>query len=210
MNNHNTKNLLTAITAMLPVWIIAIIVSLLFSECANDNQANMPRRKAYPRVEIHDSTFTTLVNSPVFFEISTSATVTLDSVNTGKEIGKNSRWFNFSYPKYNAVIYCTFTPVDKNTINEVIQNRTERMKLNSGDLESELTEMTNSNGFKSQILFTIESQTTPIQFISTDYDDWVVSGALYLNDKGPNTDSILPIINTIKRDIIHSLKTIKK
>lgn len=211
MTKPQKRNLLTAIATLLPIWIIAIVASLFFSECSNNDSTNMPRRKAFPRIEIHDSTYSSLPSSPVYFEISTAAKVTLDSVNTGNETGKNSRWFNISYPTYNAVIMCTFTPVNEATIHEVINNRTHRMKLNSGSLTSELTELTNANGFNSQILTTIENRVTPIQFISSDINDWVVSGAVYFNNNDTvDIDSISPIIFAIKRDIIHALKTIKK
>ena len=212
MAKPKKRSLFTAIITLLPIWMIAIAISLLFSECSNNDSSNMPRRKAYPRIDIHDSTFSSLPSSPVYFEISTAAKVTLDSVNTGKETGKNSRWFNLSYPAYDAVIMCTFTPVNKTTINEVIDNRTQRMKLNSGNLTSELTELTNANGFNSQILTTLENKVTPIQFISSDIDDWVVSGAVYFNNNNDSVDldSKKPIISAIRRDIIHALKTIKK
>lgn len=210
MAKHKKNNIFTAILAILPMWIMAIIACLFFTECGSDN-AKMPRKKAFPRIETHDSTFVPLTSSPIYFEINTATKLTLDSINTGKKTGENSRWFNFEYPQYKAVIYCTFTPVNKATLNSVIDNRTHRMKLNSGNLTSELSELTNANGFKSQILTTIENRVTPIQFISTDAKNWVVSGAVYFNDNdSAKIDSIKPIVSAIRRDIIHSLKTIGK
>lgn len=209
---HSRKNdIFTAIIAMLPIWVLAIVTSLAFSDCSGDGNANMPRRKAFPRIATHDSTFMPLASSPLHFEISTVAKVTLDSINTGKATGENNRWFNVSYDDYNAVIYCTFTPVDSTTINNVIANRTERMALNVGGNTSELTELTNANGFTSRILSSLESSVTPVQFLSTDGNDWVVTGALHFTDvTTADIDSLKPIIDVVKRDIIHSLKTIKK
>lgn len=210
MAKQHKHNILIAFFTMLPIWIIAIVFSLFFSDCSNDKQANMPRQKAFPRTNTHDSTFVDLPSAPMHFEISSQAEITLDSINTGKNTGENSRWFTLLYPQYNVEIYCTFTPVNANSLDNVIDNRTQRMKLNAGDLTSELTELTNANGFNSQVLTTIESQVTPIQFISTDNKNWVVSGAVYFkNPHNNNLDSITPIINVIQRDIIHSLKTIK-
>lgn len=210
MSKSHRHNTITAFFTMLPIWIMAIATSLFFSECGEDKQANIPRQEAFPRIETHDSTFTELPSAPMRFEISTEAKVVLDSVNTGKKMGENSRWFTISYPRYDAEIYYTFTPVNSASLDKVIDNRTERMKLNSGGLTSELLELTNANGFSSQILTTIESKVTPIQFISTDNKHWVVSGAVHIkNHNSNNIDSISPVINVIKRDIIHSLKTIK-
>ena len=83
------------------------------------------------------------------------------------------------------------------------------MELNAGNLTSELIELTNANDFRSHILVTEQSNVTPLQFISTNNQSWVVSGALYINStRATNIDSIRPIINALKRDLIHSLKTI--
>lgn len=189
---------------MLPMWIIAIICSIVLCECSGNNTPT-PRRKAYPRIETHDSTFTEIVNCPIFFEMSAISSITLDSVNNESE--NSSRWINIYYKSYNATIYCTFTPVNSLTLKDVIANRYERMVLNSGDHPSELIELTNANDFRSQILTTEQSRVTPIQFLSTNNRNWVISGALYI-DNNSNIDSIKPIINIVKRDIIHSLKTV--
>ncbi len=211
MTRQRKHNVLTAILAMLPIWIPAFAASLLLSDCCGEDQTNMPRQKAYPRIATHDSTFTALASSPIHFEISTAAKVTLDSTNTGKASGENSRWIDISYNSYNAVIYCTFTPVDASTINNVLANRDERMALNAGDNTSELIRLTNANGFSSRILTTTQSVVTPIQFISTDGKDWVVSGAIHLSGiNTADTDSLSPVITVLRRDIIHTLTTIKK
>lgn len=211
MAHSRKNNIFTAIIALLPIWVLAIVTSLAFSDCSGDSNANMPRQKAYPRITTHDSTFTPLASSPLHFEISTAAKITLDSINTGNSTGENNRWLNISYDDYNAVIYCTFTPVDTSSIDDVIANRTERMALNVGGNTSELTELTNANGFTSHILSSLESSATPVQFLSTDGNDWVVTGALHFtNATTTDIDSLKPVVNVIKRDIIHSLKTIRK
>lgn len=196
---------------MLPIWLLAFITSLIFSDCSGENNVNMPRQKAFPRIVTHDSTFTPLASAPLHFEISIAAKITLDSINTGNTTGENSRWLNVSYNDYNAVIYCTFTSVDTSSIDNVIANRTKRMALNVGGNTSELTELTNANGFTSRILSSLESTVTPVQFLSTDGNDWVVTGALHFtNATTTDIDSLKPVINVVKRDIIHSLKTIRK
>jgi hypothetical protein len=141
--------------------------------------------------------------------MSNVALITLDSTIVNNKQTEKSHWINIFYKPYNLTIHCTFTPVDPSTINDIIYNRKERMSLNSGYFPSELIELTNANNYSSQILITEQSNVTPLQFLSTNNKNWVVSGALYLNNNNsPNIDSIRPIINIIKRDIIHSLKTI--
>ena len=210
MNKLSRKHsTLSAFIAMLPIWIIAIICSLMLCDCSNKTP-DTPRRKAYPRVAVHDSSFVAMTNSPIHFEISTTAQITLDSIVMNDKDGRGARWINIFYKPYNATLHCTFTAVDTSSIKEVLSNRNERMALNAGNLTSELTELTNANDYYSHILVTEQSKVTPLQFLSSDNKNWVVSGALYLNNGNSNPDSIRPIINAIKRDIIHSLKTINQ
>ena len=205
MAKHHKHNILTTLIAIIPIWVIAIVFSVFFCKCSNDNNTITPRRKSYPRITTHDSIFTPITNGELKFEISTTATISLDSVNDSK-----SRWLNTFYKPYNTTIYYTFTPI-KDNLEEVINNRTQRISLNTGSYTSELIELTNVNGFKSQLIITPESQVTPLQFLSTDGKDWVISGALYINQApNSNPDSIKPILNVLKRDMIHTLKTIGK
>lgn len=191
----------------LPIWIILITISFIACNC--DNNANIPRRKAYPRITTHDSIFSIVTSLPLHFEKSNIALISLDSTIITNKRDEKSHWINIFYKPYNITVHCTFTPVDTSTINNIIYNRKERMALNSGNFPSELIELTNANNFSSQILITEQSKVTPLQFLSTNNKNWVVSGALYLNNSNiSNIDSIRPIINVIKRDIIHSLKTI--
>lgn len=191
----------------LPIWIMLIITSFIACNC--DNNTNIPRRKAYPRITTHDSAFSTITSLPLHFERSSIALITLDSTIINNKTEEKSHWINLFYKPYNITIHCTFTRIDTSTIYNTLYNRKERMALNSGNFPSELIELTNANNFSSQILITEQSKVTPLQFLSTNNKNWVVSGALYLNNNNtPNIDSIRPIINVVKRDIIHSLKTI--
>ena len=211
MNKISRKHpALFAFLAMLPIWLLAIICSIVMCDCSN-TPPSTPRQKAYPRVNTHDSTFIALENTPIHFEISSVAQISLDSIVMNDKEGKGVRWINIFYQPYNATLHCTFTPVNPSSIAEVINNRKERMALNAGSLTSELIELTNANDFRSHILVTEQSNVTPLQFISTNNQSWVISGALYLNsNKTSSIDSIRPIINALKRDLIHSLKTINK
>lgn len=193
----------------LPMWLLAIITASFFCECVDNGDAVVPRRKAYPRIVTHDSVFAKIDNLPIYFEVNKNAKIEIDTVNTNLDIEKSTQWINVFYGKYNAMIYLTFTPIDKSSIDKVILNRTQRISLNIGDYPSEVLELTNANGFSSQIFTTVENRVTPIQFLSTDGMNWVVSGAVYFSGMGiSDIDSVVPVINVMKRDVVHSLKTI--
>lgn len=167
-----------------------------------DNSAPVPRRRAYPRIEIPDSAFTIVGNAPNRLQINASAQI-LDST--------DNKWVTVIYPDLNAKIYYTFTPVDKSTIDAVIDNRLERINLNLSGHKPEFLPVDTREGFTGQIVVDRFGGTTPVQFIVTDRSTVVVSGAAFLPDAdGAPADSLNPVVDMLRRDIIHSIKTLKR
>lgn len=198
---------LTAFCTMIPIWIIAVIITLSLSECTNQQGNYIPRRTAYPRINICDTVYVKTSLLPIHFEINAEAIATNDSTHISTNGGK---WINIFYPKYNATLYCTYTPVNACTLDQVIDNRIERISLNIGSLTSEITEISNPSGITSKIIYTPESVVTPLQFIATDNLSWVVSGAFSFNEISNNIsiDSISPILDAVNADILHSIKNL--
>ena len=94
-------------------------------------------------------------------------------------------------------------------IEKIIQNRVERISLNIGDNPSISTELKNDNNFVSTIIKTPTGTINPLQFISTDNVSWVISGTLLLKESlSSKSDSLLPVIDAIERDIIYALENI--
>lgn len=198
---------LTALWLGVPLWVAAILSSIVFSDCSDGGKAAVPLPPAYPRVQLYDTVYTVVPEAaPVRFLVNASATVAIPDRKEGK-----SRWVNISYPRYNAVMYCTFTPVTDSDRELVIANRAERMSLNTGDLPSEIITVDSHGGFHGQLLVTQSGSVTPIQFISTDGARWVVSGAVYLANPGraAASDSIAPVIEALRVDAIHALAALE-
>ncbi len=197
---------LTAFCAMIPIWIIAVVISLSLSECTNQQDNPIPRRTAYPRINLCDTIYVKSPLLPVNFEINAEAIAIVDSSHNSTD---GSKWINISYPKYNATLYCTYTPVSKSTINNVLENRIERISLNIGSLTSEITEISNPSGLNSKIISTPTSEVTPLQFIATNNLSWVISGAFCFNETtNIPPDSISPILNAVNNDILHTIKNL--
>lgn len=189
----------------LPTIIVATALTLLGAcSSGNDNSAPVPRRRAYPRIEIPDSTFTIVDNAPNSLQINAGANVDNTSDNSGK-------WITVSYPGLNAKIYYTFTPVDNSTIDAVVDNRIERINLNLSGHKAEFIPVDTREGFTGQIVVDRFGGTTPVQFIVTDRGSVVVSGAAFLPAASEaTTDSLSPVVDMLRRDIIHSIKTLKR
>lgn len=174
----------------------------LLAACSHSDHTPVPRSVAYPRVPVYDSAYVAVPSLPLHLELSANAVTQVDSAHSG------SMWINATYPAYNATLHLTLTPVTPATEAEVIANRTERMSLNSGVHPTEITQLTSPAGFRSQVLFTPAGSVTPVQILSVS-PRWVISGALYHPQADSSPDSIAPVLRAVRRDLIHTAKTIR-
>lgn len=131
---------------------------------------------------------------------------------TRRERDRNgSQFIDVSYPGLNSTIHFTFTPVNGATAGEVIGNRMERIGLNLGASEAELLEFDSPAGFENKVFVSRGDISTPVQFISTDGHSTVVSGAAFVSTASAATaDSITPVVDMLRRDIVHALKTMHR
>ena len=188
--------------------LITIIVGC-FSNCdGNKAGTAIPRRHAYPRIELPQESYRDIIVGCNELHISVNDVATFDR--RVADDGETS-FIDVSYPKINSTIFYTITPVTLSTIEEVIANRLERIRLNLGDSDAELIEFNSTEGFENKVLVSHGDISTPVQFISTDGENVVVSGVAFIKDASPATaDSIAPIVDVIRRDIVHSLKMIHR
>ncbi len=196
---HNT---LKAFWLGFPIWIVAILIALSVADCSGGGDVAVPRPKAFPRQQLYDTIRTEVAEAePLRFYANKDAEIVLPRQ------GEAGKWINIVYPLYKAKIYCTFTPVTASTRREVVDNRVERMSLNAGGLNTEILSIDSREGFHSNLLITPIGSLTPLQFLSTNEKDWVVSGTVYFEDipRSVSADSITPSLNAIKDDIIYAL-----
>lgn len=189
-----------------PLWLLAVLLSMVFSDCSSGSVDHVviPRPVAYPRLCLYDTSHCVVPEAaPLLFYANAEATVCHPQRGDG-----DSRWLNIAYLRYNAVVYCTFTPVTDADRAKVLNNRLERIGLNAGGHFSEILTLDSPGGFHSQLLVTPAGSLTPLQFLSTDGGRWVVSGAAYF-DHVPSVsvaDSIAPVLDALKTDLLYSLE----
>lgn len=191
---------------MMRILISLIILSLLWG-CTPDKTTPVPRRRAFPRVQIPDTAFTRLNGLPLLLSVNKAQPVLTEMRSDG------SVWLTVEYPAYGARILCTFTPVDENTIGSVLDNRYERMSLNAGAGTHTMDEFDNPGGYHSSILRSQPTSATPLQFISARryHPRWVVSGSVFFENASPKTsaDSVRPVIEIMHGEVIKMLKSIQ-
>ena len=179
-------------------------------ECTGSSDADtvaVPRPTAYPRIDIYPSSYTTIGVAHLAIEVNDSAVLADKEHFPARDVS----WIRINYPRYNADLYCTYTPITHAApLDMVLANREERMALNSGGASSELTEWLNDAGIACRMLITKSGTVTPVQYIATDSAKFVLSGALYMHglDKAPDTDSIAPVVRAVEADVLHLLQNL--
>ncbi len=182
----------------------------LMTACGNRSDSQtaegyIARPRAYPRAQLYDTVYTDSgLPSGFLINVGAKAIDVTPPENTQRSTGQ---WIDIRYPAYGATLHCTFTPVTDTNRNDVASNRMERMMLNIGDNFADQTELSSAGGFHSTILMTGAETPTPVQFLSIGRD-WVVSGALRFSAERVATDSVMPILEAVRADLIHAAKNL--
>lgn len=180
----------------------ALCLATLVTACGKKGGGRaVPRPDAWPRVDTYPASYHNIPGVSVNFQVNDSTVI--------KSTNK-TEWVTVRYPRYHANLHLTFTRVSPGTLDGVVDNRVERMALNSGGNESIITELTNRAGFKAQLMRTPRGSITPLQILAIN-NNIVVSGALELANAEDlqRPDSLAPVIDAIEADLLYALKTLQ-
>lgn len=186
--------------------IASLLSAVVTAGCKSDTSNPTPKPSAYHRIELPDSTFTTLHILNVAMPINSATS-------TEKVSKDGSEWLTVGYPQFPGVkMYLTLTATDRTRFDELLRNRQERISLNVGSSTTEVTELTSDGGWNCALFVTKNSVTTPIQLLASNPSKTrLLSGAVHI-ERGSNLsvtpDSIAPIVTTCARDLLTTLKHI--
>lgn len=178
-------------------YLISLLAALGLLACGTDGgKRPVPKPEAMPRIEIPQFA-DTVVNAGGKELIFNS----FFTVNEGEKPG----WLTLTYPNFpQGALHITATVADD--IDAAIENRLERMALNTGSLSRMQTQVDSHNGWDGLLMVSLESVTTPVQFLAVKGDS-MLSGALYLTlPAGTAPDSVAPVVEAANRDMLHMLK----
>lgn len=188
------------LSLLLPVCLASLLCAC--SGQTSRDKTQVPRPEAWPRIAIYDSIYQVVDSLPVVFEANASAKI--EHTRPG--------WVNINYPAYASTIYLTVTQTTPAEIESVVDNRLERMALNIADNTDVTQEHIVSPEFESLMLVSPGTRSTPLQFVATDRCSTVVSGTAFFHNAGQitSTDSVTPVIESLKRDLVHALNNLTK
>jgi len=190
--------------------ILALLVSSLFVQGCR--YVPVPKPKGYFRIDLPAKEYTvfndTIMNDgylPVSFEYPVYGKVSFE-----KERNNEPGWFNIDFPSFNARIYLTYKEV-KNDLHDLMEE-TYRINVKNHISKADAIDeqmFINDENRVYGILYDLKGNTaTAVQFFVTDSIKHFVRGSLYFLSE-PNADSLAPVNDFFRADIIHMIETLK-
>jgi gliding motility-associated lipoprotein GldD len=172
----------------------------------------VPRPKGYFRIDLPARDYV-LFSDPVIrdFRIPLSFEYPgYGNISSEADVFTEPGWFNIDFPKYNARIYLTYRKINNDL--ESLMEQSYRMNVKNHIIKADaINEMTISKPENNVygILYDLKGNTaTAVQFFVTDSVKHFLRGSLYFSSE-PNSDSLAPVIEFFRDDIVHLVETLK-
>lgn len=185
---------------------VLILVSCILPGCGGEEEGTIaPKPRAYFRLTFPEKKYVPYDSvCPFTFEIPTYSTMGKD-----EHVAAEPCWLNLNFPSFNGTLHLSYKPV-KGNIQSYLDDTYElasKHQIKASGIAEQLISKDSNKVFG--LLYDIEGNAaSSVQFFLTDSVNHFVRGALYFNVP-PNTDSISPVVDFIKKDIYHLIETFK-
>lgn len=177
-----------------------ILFSVFISSCSDSTQ---PKPSGFLALDYEDSKYSRVnLDCPFTFEKN-------DFSNLEKNNPNQPCWLNLDYPRMNAKIYLTYSPVENNLRELLIdaQKLPEKHTIKADMIEASVYQNEKNQIFGN--FYEVEGDAaSQAQFYITDSTSHFLTASLYFEVK-PNYDSILPAASYLKKDMRHLIETLK-
>ena len=167
----------------------------------------LPKPKGYNRIDLPEPAYNQLaMELPYTFEHSQYASIEPDSFSLDEK-----DWINLNYRGFEAKVHLTYKPIDGNRENlkaylSDAMSLTSKHQIKAYGIDELLVRT--PEGYTGLVAELVGDVPTQFQFFVTDSTQHFLRGALYFNTAVKN-DSLAPIIEYIKSDIIHLINTLE-
>lgn len=199
VKKSTTTTRLVSLKAFLWLWLATTVVAC--------NEEYTPKRKGYNRIDLPAQTYQPLQEKhPYTFEYSQHAKIRPDSSSIAQP-----HWINIIYPSLGANVQLTYKSINNsdkmlNALIEDARKLTAKHQIKAYAIEE--TEIRTPQGDVASV-FELEGEVpSQFQFYVTDSTEHFLRGALYFRTATQN-DSLAPVIDFVKRDIVHLLNTLE-
>jgi gliding motility-associated lipoprotein GldD len=191
---------------MIRILLFFLAASALFSACGG-NTEYVPKPRAYNRIDLPAHSYTSLPDTfPYDFDYSSHARIKPDSSWIAEPY-----WINLYYPQLDANVQLTYKPLDgsEQKLKEHLRDAyklTAKHQIKASAIEE--TVIKTPSG-KTAVVEELSGEVpSQFQFFITDSTKHFLRGALYFRTATQN-DSLEPVIEYVKQDIIHMLNTLE-
>jgi gliding motility-associated lipoprotein GldD len=182
------------------VRVLLIIIVVALGSCQKEYT---PKPRGYFRIEFPQKSYEKLdMDLPYSFQ-----TARYSEPSRGKGPNSGPGWITVSTPRHKADLHISYAEINGNLAKYIEESR----KLAYGhsikaDAISEQVFINPEEQVYGTIYYIEGNAASPIQFFLTDSASHFLRGALYIREI-PNIDSIRPVIDFLKPDIIHLIET---
>jgi gliding motility-associated lipoprotein GldD len=190
---------------------ILTISVLLFSSCGC-TEVYVPKPRGHFRIDLPARQYVLFneqtdkhTNLPLSFEYPAYGHLSFQG-----EHGMNPGWFNIEFPAYKAKIYLTYKNVNNDLDSLLDQSYVLNVKnhVSKADAIKEQIYSNDENKVYG-ILYDLKGNTaSAVEFYVTDSLSHYLRGSLYFSSE-PNADSLAPVIDFFREDIMHLIETLK-
>jgi gliding motility-associated lipoprotein GldD len=178
---------------------LLIIVLFISYGCTNNYY---PKPYGYFRVDLPEHQYQKIDTTfPYSFEISSIA------YTTTKSNSKEKYWIDINYPTLNATVHCSYKSVDNDIyiLSEDAHRSVYKHLVKADDIIEKAFVNQQNNVYG--IFYDLRGNVASVaQFVLTDSIEHFFRGAVYFNHV-PNKDSIAPMAEYIKTDIVRLMET---
>lgn len=179
---------------------------LLLAGCSSPADYT-PKPKGYNRIDLPAATYQQLTpGHPYTFEYSRQAKVLRDSSYLAQP-----HWINIYYPRLQANVQITYMPIkqDQKLFNKLLEDArklTAKHQIKASAIDESVIKL--PSGMRAAIFELSGEVPSQFQFYTTDSTTHFFRGALYFRTATAN-DSLAPVIDYVKKDVVHMLNTLK-
>ena len=192
----------------------AILFAIISLVSCKEEKVYIPKPRIFPKIEFPDRKMTTFKSDfcSFSFEHPEYMSFEQDTLFLHRK-APHSCWFNLKFAVLNGTLHFTYTDLKKcDTLTACLHkvyNDAYKMAQEHVPKANALEDFIINNPEKNVygVLFNIEGHVaSPFQIVLTDSVNHAVRAALYFNSR-PEADSMAPIIEFVKADIMHLLNS---
>lgn len=189
-----------------------LLIFILLTVTYSCREISVPKPKGHFRIDLPAKSYTQFdgnsvknINMPFSFEYPSYGNLSFQTENNNKP-----GWFDIVFPKYRAKIYLTYKDVKSDFAGLMEQTYKMNVKnhIAKADAINEL-QFNNTEHRVFGILYDLKGNTaSSVQFYITDSIRHYLRGSLYFSAE-PDADSLAPVIEFFRKDMIHIIETLK-